>query len=247
MSTPEPTTPEKPGLLSKIASLGSIERAVAFIVGPIVIAGSATLSGWLSTKLGVEVSSGTITAAVGSGGLAAGALVYKWLDGRQFPALLKDEKLAKAGFSKLIPFADDIKLIPGAEGDIQAMINKGSTELANLGSFVEGTALGKMPGIDEVVARLEYTIKDEVSKAVDALSKQPTGTAVSVETKGTPDNAVVWTQSGLAQDAGAPVQSAPPPTPIPAATTDPAPATPLQVPPEQPQAPAANAGVASPQ
>lgn len=65
------------------AKLVSIERVVAFVLGPAVIAGSAALSGWLSTKLGVKVTPATISTAVGTGGLTAGALVWKWLHGRQ--------------------------------------------------------------------------------------------------------------------------------------------------------------------
>jgi hypothetical protein len=68
--------------------LVSIERVVAFLLGPIVVAGSGTLSAYLATKVGIEVSASTITGAFATGGLAAGALAWKWLHGRQIQPLL---------------------------------------------------------------------------------------------------------------------------------------------------------------
>lgn len=64
------------------AKLVSIERVVAFVLGPAVVTASGTLSAWLSTKVGVKVSPATISTAFATGGLAAGALVWKWLHGR---------------------------------------------------------------------------------------------------------------------------------------------------------------------
>lgn len=71
--------------------LVSIERVVAFVLGPAVVAGSGTLSAWLSTKLGVHLSGAEITGAFATGGAAAAGLVYKWLHGRQkAPVLIHD-------------------------------------------------------------------------------------------------------------------------------------------------------------
>lgn len=69
--------------MQKDQKLVSIERTVAFVLGPIVVAGSGTLSAWLSTKVGIKVSAPEITGAFATGGLAAGALAWKWLHGRQ--------------------------------------------------------------------------------------------------------------------------------------------------------------------
>jgi hypothetical protein len=81
--TPEVQNPDQP--------LVSIERVVAFVLGPAVIAGSGTLSAWLSTKIGIQVSASEITGAFATGGVAAGGLVYKWLHGRQkAPILIRD-------------------------------------------------------------------------------------------------------------------------------------------------------------
>ena len=72
-------------------SLISIERVVAFVLGPAVVAGSGTLSAWLSTKVGIKVSPGSLSAAFATGGAAAGASVWKWLHGRQqAPVLIRD-------------------------------------------------------------------------------------------------------------------------------------------------------------
>jgi hypothetical protein len=229
-----PTPQETPGLLSKIVSLGSIERAVAFVLGPIVIAGSATLSGWLSTKIGIQVSSATITGAVATGGLAAGALVYKWLDGRQFPGLLKDEKLAKAGLSKLIPFSNDVKLIPGADGALVAAVDRGESLLPQAATLIQGSSLGHVPGIEETVQRLEQTIKSELAKAVELINKPasiPTNekTKAAGATEASTSTAIQGNSGAQSAPAAAVEQQQPPPaTPIPPASNDPAPATPVQ-------------------
>lgn len=60
----------------------SIERFVAFILGPIVIALSGSLSVWLAKEAGVHISAHELVGIFATGGLAAGALVWKWLDGR---------------------------------------------------------------------------------------------------------------------------------------------------------------------
>lgn len=67
---------------SQPSQLVTIERAVAFVIGPVVVAGSAWLSAWLSTKVGIKVSPGEITGVAATGGIGAAGLIYKWLDGR---------------------------------------------------------------------------------------------------------------------------------------------------------------------
>jgi hypothetical protein len=69
----------------------SIERVVAFVVGPIVIALSGTLSAFLATEVGVNISAPEITGAFATGGLAAGALAWKWLHGRQLSESLQHD------------------------------------------------------------------------------------------------------------------------------------------------------------
>lgn len=232
MSTEITPTPEKQGWLEKIASLGSIERFVAFILGPIVIALAGTLSAWLYGEVGVVVSSASIVGAFATGGLAAGALTYKWLDGRQFPGLLKDEKLVKAGLGKLTPFADDLRLVPGANGDLHVAVSKADMLLPSIANSIEGTSLGKVGGFDEAVERLEHTIKEEISKAVAILNGSDA-----------PPPAVNAAPAAPAQP--------PPPAPIPAASNDPAPATPVPAQPAAPVQPvagqAADQGAASAQ
>jgi hypothetical protein len=61
----------------------SIERFVAFIVGPVVAAGAGWLSTFLATEAGISVNSESIVAIFGAGALSAGGLVWKWLHGRQ--------------------------------------------------------------------------------------------------------------------------------------------------------------------
>lgn len=61
----------------------SIERVVAFILGPVVIAGAGWLSTFLAKEIGMPVSSETIVGVFGVGALGAAGLAYKWLHGRQ--------------------------------------------------------------------------------------------------------------------------------------------------------------------
>lgn len=62
--------------------LVSIERVVAFVLGPIVVAASGTLSAY-AVKWGFEVTPAEVEAAFATGGVTAGGLVWKWLHGRQ--------------------------------------------------------------------------------------------------------------------------------------------------------------------
>lgn len=72
-------------------SLVSIERVVAFVLGPAVVAGSGWLSTWLATKLGIKISSEQLVGIFATGGLSAGALAWKWLHGRQqAPVIIRD-------------------------------------------------------------------------------------------------------------------------------------------------------------
>lgn len=64
-------------------NLVSIERVVAFVLGPLITAASGALSGWLVANLGVQVSATQVMGAFATGGTAAAALLWKWLHGRQ--------------------------------------------------------------------------------------------------------------------------------------------------------------------
>jgi hypothetical protein len=123
-------------------SLISIERVVAFVVGPAVVA----VSGWASTqllKLGVHVSAPEVTAAFATGGLAAAGLVWKWLDGRQ-KDLAPVLKPLESGLST----ADKI---PGVEG----MIHTTLQDLEGLAQHAATQAVSKLldaksaPSLDE--------------------------------------------------------------------------------------------------
>jgi hypothetical protein len=69
----------------------TIERSVAFAVGPLVAAGAGWLSTFLAAKLGINESAEAIVGVyvVGQGG--AFYLANKWLGGRQAAYLLKIE------------------------------------------------------------------------------------------------------------------------------------------------------------
>lgn len=84
----------------------SIERVVAFIVGPLVAAGAGWLSTFLARELGVPIAAETIVGVFGIGTLTAGGLAYKWLHGRQLEMTLKHnaviEQLAREPYEGII-------------------------------------------------------------------------------------------------------------------------------------------------
>lgn len=91
----------------------SIERFVAFILGPAVTAGSTWLSAFLASKLGVKLSSDAIIAAIGVGGLSGGGLAYKWLHGRQIEMTVRKD---------LAPFETGVAGVLG-EGFIKTTVH----------------------------------------------------------------------------------------------------------------------------
>lgn len=73
----------------------SIERFVAFVLGPAVTAGAGWLSLFLAKKWGVNISGPEITGIFATGGLSAAGLAYKWLHGRQLEMTLEHNKLVE--------------------------------------------------------------------------------------------------------------------------------------------------------
>lgn len=111
------------------SSLISIERVVTFVLGPIVIAGSGTLSAWLSTQVGVHISAPEITGAFASGGLAAGALVWKWLHGRQKAPILMPPGVTKV-----------LNTVEGTVGNLGIPENVQESAVKNVFHLAEGEA-----------------------------------------------------------------------------------------------------------
>lgn len=105
---------------SEPSGLLSIERVVAFVLGPAVTAGAGRLSVWLAESAGVHLSGPEIVAAFGAGGVAAAGLVYKWLHGRQLEMTLSNTRFL--AFARPLP-ADEASVkqapdpIPLAEAD----------------------------------------------------------------------------------------------------------------------------------
>lgn len=129
---------------SQPQKLVSIERVVAFVLGPIVIAGSGTLSAWLSTKVGVNVSAPEITGAFATGGLAAGALAWKWLHGRQSYSAIEAD-LSK--FEGAVPGGDSFikTTVKDLEGLAQSAAQKAVEGLHAATAKVEGGAQDASP------------------------------------------------------------------------------------------------------
>ncbi len=117
----------------------SIERFVAFFLGPIIAAASAWLAG-AGAKYGLHLSAGEVTAVATAGAVSAGTGIVTWLKGRQNPELLKIEADAKAVLGKL-PEGLRAEL----EAFIEAEVAKGQRAFAGLlhEHKVTGTGLTK--------------------------------------------------------------------------------------------------------
>lgn len=104
----------------------SIERVVAFVLGPIIAAASAWLAGAVG-KYGLHLNPTEVDVLATAGAVSAGGFVVKWLHGRQNPEILKLEQEAKtiAG-----------KLSPGLRAELEAFIHgevvKGQEEVVKL-------------------------------------------------------------------------------------------------------------------
>lgn len=75
------------------AGFWTVERAVAFVLGPLLVVGTGLLAAYLTTKLGVKVDAATIATTFSTPAIAVAAFVWKWLHGRQSAA---DAKLTAA-------------------------------------------------------------------------------------------------------------------------------------------------------
>lgn len=130
-------------LAAQPSGLVTIERAVAFVVGPAIVAGSAWLSAFLASKLGVEVSSSEITAVAATGGIGAAGLIYKWLDGRSKHTLqqaqIASEKAQGFITKEGVPLATQDGIIHIAEKDLR--------------SFAEGIAEHAVNTATEVIKK----------------------------------------------------------------------------------------------
>lgn len=123
-------------LATQPSGLVTIERVVAFVVGPAVVAGSAWLSAFLASKLGVEVASGEITAVAATGGIGAAGIIYKWLDGRSKSTLQKTQLLAenaqKFVAKEGVPIATQDGIIHIAEKDFIAFAHSVAQSTADV-------------------------------------------------------------------------------------------------------------------
>lgn len=126
---PEPQDPK----------LISIERVVAFVLGPVVIAASGFLSA-KAVQLGFNVTPAEVEASFASGGLTAGALVWKWLHGRQ-------------AAEKLKVWEAEIGRVPGASDFVHTTLadleGLAHTAALNVAHQINGTG-GSPPGVEPI-------------------------------------------------------------------------------------------------
>lgn len=101
----------------------SIERFVAFFLGPIIAAGAAWLAG-AAAKYGLHLDKAEVAALATAGAVSAAGFVVKWLHGRQNPEILKIEAEAKTVFGKLTP-----ALRSELEAWVQEEVKKGQAKI----------------------------------------------------------------------------------------------------------------------
>jgi hypothetical protein len=119
---------ESPGLIS-------IERVVAFVVGPAATALSGYASAWLAERLGVHLGGAEILGLFATGGAAAAGLAYKWLHGRQVEMGVEG-MLAKAN---AVPGATEF--LHTTLADLEGLAQKAATEaVEHLGVHTSGYA-----------------------------------------------------------------------------------------------------------
>lgn len=140
--------------------LVSIERIVAFVVGPVVIAGSGTLSAWLSTKVGIKVSAPEITGAFATGGLAAGALAWTWLKGRQIPLLAQGQQAVSTAENAL-------STLGVSKGTQDGVIHIAEEDLKRLLEDTAQKAVDAIHGGKEYVAKPEFVVGGPIPAAAN--------------------------------------------------------------------------------
>lgn len=111
----------------------SIEKAVAFVVGPVVAAGAGWLSTFLATRLGVNISQEAIVGIYGTGQLTAFGLAYKWLHGKQV------EMQVQGAIAKVEPLAASMGIAPAVQ---EGFVHVALADLEHLAEHAAATAVG---------------------------------------------------------------------------------------------------------
>lgn len=101
------------------SGLISIERVVAFVLGPIVVAASGTISA-AAVKWGFNVTPKVVEGAFITGGLAAGAAVWKWLQGRQKPPIVLED--GKHVLNTVSGMVEDLGIHPAQQQAIERQV-----------------------------------------------------------------------------------------------------------------------------
>lgn len=202
----------------------SIERFVAFVLAPFLTAGSVAGTQFATTGQIAEGKPGVGSGiAMGTVALGVAGSIMKWLDGRQYPAVTRAEQFVKMGLAKLAPFANDIRLIPGADGTIERIVSEGEAELDALLNKVKLSGQGAdelNQALDEMRSHLETVMHEAITKAMEKLGASEITTTGKSEEPGAELGAGIDQPTGIAQPAAAP-------PPIPPAA-DPAPASQAQ-------------------
>lgn len=96
----------------------SIERVVAFVLAPLLMAASAYIAILISTRLPghPQVSSGAVYAFASTMALGVAGVIAKWLHGRQI--VLPDQHLRE---STLWPVIQQLATVPGGEEILKGM------------------------------------------------------------------------------------------------------------------------------
>jgi hypothetical protein len=219
---PTPTVPTSQGLIS-------IERVVAFVLGPIVVAASGTISA-AAIKWGFNVTPKAIEGAFITGGLAAGAAVWKWLQGRQkTPILLNDGKHV---LNTVTGVVEDLGITHNQQQSIERQVLGVLEEHAhNIANMIASKV--QMAGTEIHITNPTKTNSAPSAEATKSVETSGQGSQVTAPTEPEPPIETL-------EEAGDPAPATPvPATPAPPAPTPvapPPPTAPVQ-PPTEPMAP----------
>jgi hypothetical protein len=147
------------------AGFWSIERFVAFLLGPAIAAGAGWFSTFLAREIGIKVNKESIVVIFGAATLAAGGLAYKWLHGRQVEMQVSAE-LAK------------VEAIPGVGGLVHTTVH----DLEGLAESAASKVVGQhMPAPVPAASSPSADLPPPVSVPPAAHDPAPAGEPVADE------------------------------------------------------------------
>ena len=155
--TPDPNLPPQ-----SATGFWSIERFVAFVLGPAVTAGAGWLSTFLAKKWGIHIDGPELAGIFATGALSASGLAYKWLHGRQVE--MHATAAVAAAEAKL-------SVIPGAS----ELIHTTAADLAGIAEQAAAEAVERVTGVKGGAPPEEADVGADPAPAGDAAAEAASG------------------------------------------------------------------------